>query len=192
MGTTYKLENIKFAEHPTSKRFEDLTGRQFNFLTVIGFAGVISNVSQWFCKCQCGNITRSQAFHLKQAAVKSCGCVKSPPVFRVYTAPKVKHVDPDEPQTFYDSKEYAQACNQVFEFIRDKAYLTIGCVARRFDAQKGSDIGFPLLDVLDTLRKDGLISFERKGLITWITLEGEEIKPSPKFERNYWRNLRIK
>lgn len=58
-----------------AKRIEDLTGRKFGRLTVLGIES--SNNKQgvhWLCKCDCGNFAIVSASHLKNGHTKSCGC----------------------------------------------------------------------------------------------------------------------
>ncbi len=61
-----------------SKSFrEDLTGKQFNRLTVLEFVPDDTVYSFWKCKCDCGNITTVRRDHLKSGTTKSCGCFHS-------------------------------------------------------------------------------------------------------------------
>lgn len=57
---------------------EDLTGRVFNKLTVLQYAGRDnSRKPTWYCKCSCGNkniIGPLIGAHLKNGSIKSCGC----------------------------------------------------------------------------------------------------------------------
>ena len=53
---------------------EDLTGKKFNRLTVLGFAGRRGNNYYWECQCDCGNIRQVQAQGLRRGSTKSCGC----------------------------------------------------------------------------------------------------------------------
>jgi hypothetical protein len=60
-------------------KLNDLTGKTFNYLTVIKRAS--SNrqkCSTWYCKCECGNMVVYSSDHLtrKKSPVKSCGCKK--------------------------------------------------------------------------------------------------------------------
>lgn len=52
------------------KRGLDLIGKKFGDLTVIGR----DELSGWICKCSCGNITTSGAYHLLRGKRMSCGC----------------------------------------------------------------------------------------------------------------------
>lgn len=57
--------------------FEDLTGKKFGRLTVLGLSEKRSGrKSYWVCQCECGNkkIVRSDC--LKSGNVKSCDCLK--------------------------------------------------------------------------------------------------------------------
>lgn len=50
----------------------DLTGRQINEYTVLGYAGD----SMWKCQCSCGNIRLVHGWELRTGRAKSCGCKK--------------------------------------------------------------------------------------------------------------------
>jgi len=54
----------------------DLTGRQFTRLKVLGRTENISNAVQpcWLCVCICGTRTVVRGQHLRNGAIKSCGC----------------------------------------------------------------------------------------------------------------------
>lgn len=61
-------------------KFEDLTGKTFNRLTVINRAESRRQpsgklVTYWNCKCICGNITQVRGYDLKEERIKSCGCI---------------------------------------------------------------------------------------------------------------------
>lgn len=58
------------------RKREDLIGKRFGRLTVIGFAGVKKHHAQWLCKCDCGLTTLSYAYQLNSGAKKSCGCLR--------------------------------------------------------------------------------------------------------------------
>ena len=65
-------------------RAEDLTGKKFNMLTVLGIAedyakehNLKSKRIYWKCKCDCGNITYVSSSDLKNGHTCSCGCYKS-------------------------------------------------------------------------------------------------------------------
>lgn len=61
-----------------SKSFRnDLTGRRFNRLTVIGFVPTPNPHSYWRCKCDCGKEVTVLGFCLTNGGTKSCGCFNS-------------------------------------------------------------------------------------------------------------------
>lgn len=53
-------------------KYEDLTGKVFERLTAIEYAGS----KKWKCKCQCGEEITTRASALKNGTTKSCGCLK--------------------------------------------------------------------------------------------------------------------
>lgn len=93
---SYRLNSIK-TEHTYScgcskfnnpKRSEDLTGKKFGKLTVIGrdlerdkklIEEGKSGNSHWLCKCDCGNpeLRSVTAYQLKTGHTQSCGCYAS-------------------------------------------------------------------------------------------------------------------
>lgn len=55
---------------------EDLVGRRFDRLVVIGFAGRTRRyVAHWKCYCDCGERPTVAGHHLKAGTTKSCGCL---------------------------------------------------------------------------------------------------------------------
>lgn len=62
------------------RKREDLTGKRFGKLTVIGYAGYKrkggQNVSQWNCQCECGNTCIAEGYLLRSGRKKSCGCLR--------------------------------------------------------------------------------------------------------------------
>ncbi len=60
------------------KRREDLTGRRFGRLTVLGPTRRRSSGSiVWECLCDCGNVVDKPGKHLKDGTVRSCGCIQA-------------------------------------------------------------------------------------------------------------------
>lgn len=55
----------------------NLIGQKFNRLTVIDRAPNRGTKAVWVCKCDCGNITNVDTYHLTHGKVVSCGCYKS-------------------------------------------------------------------------------------------------------------------
>mgnify|MGYP001584493109 CR=1 FL=1 len=74
MKNIFNESELVFEEKSKHGRFRDLEGQIFNRLTVLGFAGIENKHTFWFCKCECGNITKVCAGGLKSAQIKSCGC----------------------------------------------------------------------------------------------------------------------
>ena len=61
---------------PTTRGFDDITGRVFSRLTVISYAGRRPN-SAWLCLCECGTRVTVLSNKLKTGHTKSCGCLQS-------------------------------------------------------------------------------------------------------------------
>jgi hypothetical protein len=60
------------------KRFQDLSGQQFNRWRVIEYAGQTRNGQfQWLCECSCKKQTRQYvtASNLRRSRSMSCGCI---------------------------------------------------------------------------------------------------------------------
>jgi hypothetical protein len=66
--------NRERASHDCQNRLEDLTGRRFNRLLVLEYAGSKGHKHYWKCRCDCGNIKTIRADSLKGGRYKSCGC----------------------------------------------------------------------------------------------------------------------
>ena len=54
---------------------DDLTGKNFGYLTVLNLYEKNSNHLIWNCKCMCGKETQVSADHLRSGHTKSCGCM---------------------------------------------------------------------------------------------------------------------
>lgn len=66
------------------KLAEDLNGKRFGYLTVVGRAeneetishGRVHKRAMWYCQCDCGSqIKKVRASHLKEGRIISCGCI---------------------------------------------------------------------------------------------------------------------
>lgn len=55
---------------------EDITGKTFGSLTVLGQAGVKNGTSYWRCLCTCGTETEVRYAYLITGHTKSCGCLQ--------------------------------------------------------------------------------------------------------------------
>lgn len=56
-------------------KFDDLTGRRYNMLTVLEMDCKKNGSFYWKCLCDCGNMTSVKSGNLKSGMVKSCGCL---------------------------------------------------------------------------------------------------------------------
>ena len=69
-----------------SRKTEDLTGKKFGRLTVIGRDGTYpSGNIRWLCQCDCGGLTHATGHLLKSGTVKGCKCVSSERMKRLNT-----------------------------------------------------------------------------------------------------------
>jgi hypothetical protein len=60
------------------KQIENLIGRPFGRLIVIGYLGAPNRVSTWLCQCSCGKqLYGAQSGNLKNGHTKSCGCLSA-------------------------------------------------------------------------------------------------------------------
>lgn len=80
------------------RKREDLTGKRYGRLTVIGVHGIKRHHAQWLCKCDCGLTTLAYAYQLNSGAKQSCGCLRAekacehiPPALKGEDNPTYKH-----------------------------------------------------------------------------------------------------
>ena len=59
------------------RKREDLVGKRFGRLTVIGLYGTKRHHAQWLCQCDCGLTTLSYAYRLNNGSKQSCGCLRT-------------------------------------------------------------------------------------------------------------------
>ena len=65
---------------------ENLIGRKYGYLTVIGDAGRTKKYEHlWLCKCECGNTKITRGNRLKTGSCKSCGCYQKQQVAKANT-----------------------------------------------------------------------------------------------------------
>jgi len=57
-----------------ARKVIDITGRRFDMLTVIEFAGLEDHKARWLCKCDCGNTKAINGVDLRSGNSGSCGC----------------------------------------------------------------------------------------------------------------------
>lgn len=80
------------------RKREEMIGKRFGRLTVVGFHGVKKHHAQWLCQCDCGLTTLSYAYQLNSGSKKSCGCLRAeesskhiPPALKGKENPTYKH-----------------------------------------------------------------------------------------------------
>ena len=72
-------------QYASKRQAEDLTGRQFGWLTVLHRAENAKNGKVcWRCKCRCGNEVVVRANALKSGHVQSCGCKRHDPPYNMH------------------------------------------------------------------------------------------------------------
>jgi hypothetical protein len=69
------MDGIVFEKMPDNPFFKNLVGQKFNMLTVVGYAGRVKKNQFWYCKCDCGGMTRTKTYSLQKGKAKSCGCM---------------------------------------------------------------------------------------------------------------------
>lgn len=57
--------------------FKDLSGKRFNYWTVLELDEVKNGISKWKCQCDCGKIKSVYGTNLTRGLSKSCGCQSS-------------------------------------------------------------------------------------------------------------------
>lgn len=70
----YVESELIFKENLKHGSFKDLSGKKFNRLFVLGFAGKIPRC-KWFCKCDCGKIVLVSTDGIIRGQTRSCGCL---------------------------------------------------------------------------------------------------------------------
>lgn len=67
------MSNSNSIPLPTNPKFQDLTGKVFTRLTVVGYAGKGQGRHTWFCKCECGAASVVRTGNLNNGHTQSCG-----------------------------------------------------------------------------------------------------------------------
>jgi hypothetical protein len=67
-------------DKPTTAGFQDIEGQRFGRLRAIAYAGAGGTrkrgSSIWYCRCDCGRMTRAATTKLRSGLIKSCGCYR--------------------------------------------------------------------------------------------------------------------
>ncbi len=58
------------------RKVQDLTGKKFNYLTVVKLVGKDKIGAIWECRCDCGNLTTAHKGELEKGFKQSCGCMR--------------------------------------------------------------------------------------------------------------------
>lgn len=57
-------------------KLQDITGRRFNYWTVVSYSHRANHLSWYLCKCECGAEKLVPSQNLKNGRSKSCGCFR--------------------------------------------------------------------------------------------------------------------
>ena len=68
---------MPFIKGQKPHNFKDLSGKKFNMLSVLSYAGKRKGSILWNCKCECGSKTTATSYELTHGAKKSCGCLRT-------------------------------------------------------------------------------------------------------------------
>lgn len=72
--------------------FKDMSGKRFTRLVVISQAESDKNGNaRWHCQCDCGNVTITSGFTLRNGEAKSCGCLTTEQLTRFATKHGLAH-----------------------------------------------------------------------------------------------------
>jgi hypothetical protein len=88
----------------------DLTGQQFNRLTVIAPV-TVNGRRKWVCKCQCGNEVVALTSNLTHQRTMSCGCLNREVAAQTQYKHGMRHSR--EYDTFYNAKARCQKPSHV-------------------------------------------------------------------------------
>jgi hypothetical protein len=139
-------------------RVQDLTGRRFHRLLVIGYSGKNrQSESMWRCRCDCGRYHIVRGTDMKTGHCKSCGCLAhefsvsrgkdsathgmhSTPTHRTWTAMKSRCSNPrDSNYPNYGGRGigYCKEWETFVAFLRDMGERPKGMSLDRVDNNKG-------------------------------------------------------
>lgn len=136
-------------------RENDLTGKVFGKLTVIGFFGIRALGKRlWRCKCECGAFVNIPSCHLTAEHTKSCGCYKGDvlrkkwtkhgmtetPEYRIYMAMKARCNNPRNKEYKNYGGRGIKICeewNCFKNFYRDMGPRPIGLSIDRINNELG-------------------------------------------------------
>lgn len=110
-------------------KYEDLSGKKFNMLTVVGLSGTeINKQPGWQCNCDCGGEKVITRYHLTKGMVKSCGCLIK------YNS---ERFEKDSRKVHGDFYNYSKA-----DYATSQEYVTITCpIHGDFDQRPAIHLG---------------------------------------------------
>lgn len=133
------------------REVEDLTGRRFGRLKVLGRApNKTKGNTQWFCKCDCGVVKITQGGALKNGRVLSCGCLhketatkhgmEATPTYNAWAAMKSRCSNPKN--KFYRDYggrgiTYCREWERFEQFFSDMGKKPAGMSLERIDNNAG-------------------------------------------------------
>ena len=151
-------------------KIEDLTGKIFGRLTVIGFGGYKklkngSKRTQWLCKCSCGSTKTIAALQLKNGSYISCGHCNPIKVgdkfgkliIKKFAGFKFSKTDGKRPQWLCEC-ECGNERKYLEKYIKSKAATSCGCNKYR----KGEDSPSWNSNITDEEREIGRNTFEKR------------------------------
>jgi hypothetical protein len=110
----------------------DETGRRYNFLRVVRFAGrTSSGNSRWRCKCDCGKTTTVRGTHLRRGQVQSCGHLQKHrthgasklPEYRIWASAKQRTTNPNNKDwKYYGGRGLKFGFPRFMDFIADVGF----------------------------------------------------------------------
>jgi 5-methylcytosine-specific restriction endonuclease McrA len=116
-GTTKSCGCLQKEKASSRNQLQDISGKRYGRLVVLGIASKEPKKTKWKCKCDCGNICVIFGESLRQSKTKSCGCLaRELSAKRMYN-PNLTEEDRDR-RRIYKSEKYNKWRTAVF--IRDK------------------------------------------------------------------------
>lgn len=113
-------------------KLNDLTGKRFERLVVIGRAGSNKGNATWLCKCDCENMIVVEGRYLTNRYTKSCGCINAENIEKVRSSTEYKKLEGFDFDYFITKDGKIWASNKLHGdggFMRQcdfKGYKTVG------------------------------------------------------------------
>lgn len=125
-------------------RKDDLTGKKYGMLTVLGYAGKDKHgASLWKCRCDCGTVKNLNGWPIKSGAIVSCGCKKK----SIHPGEKYGRLTTLEP--IVKNKQYYWKCkcecgNVVDVWcgnLKSGNSLSCGCLSKELNSDRSTTHG---------------------------------------------------